>query len=81
MTPKIWNLGDRVAREVYLDDGTWMKLGDECLPGPLKYGVVIDAVYSTHDSHGPTNRWVYTVRWDDKKEQRLLEHGMQREAK
>lgn len=25
------NVGDRVSREVYMDDGTWQREGDACL--------------------------------------------------
>ena len=66
-------LGACVTRPVYLDDGTWQQRGDECLPGPLRRGTVIE------DSGGRT----VVVRWDDewvawgmKPVQTLLRHGV-----
>lgn len=39
---KQWQVGDRVVRLVYLDDGTWAREGDSCLPHSPKYhGVVV----------------------------------------
>jgi hypothetical protein len=36
-----WKVGDRVTRQVFCDDGTWMKKGDSCLKrSPLRHGTV-----------------------------------------
>lgn len=62
-------LGARVTRPIFLDDGTWMREGDACLPrSPLRRGLVIKA-----------HREEITVRWDDGREQVLLSHGADRE--
>lgn len=54
-----YEIGDRVSREVYMDDGTWDRLGDVCLANsPLKYGNVI-GIGCDHAS------LVYKVRWDN----------------
>lgn len=65
-------LGACVTRPVYLDDGTWQQRGDECLPGPLRRGTVIEDAGRT-----------VVVRWDDewvawgmKQVQTLLRHGV-----
>ena len=70
-----WEIGDRVTRELYIDDGTWAEKGDECLPNsPLRHGKVV-AVRSRSDG-----TMVYHVRWDDGTEgQSYLWHGIDAE--
>lgn len=63
-----WIGGERVTREIYMDDGTWRREGDKCLPGPLKHGTVIDRVKNRSDA--------VLVRWDDGKEGIFLDHGI-----
>ena len=70
-----WFLGDRVTREIYLDDGTWAREGDACFPGPLKHGVIIAKDWN-HADH----RYEFSVRWDDGSESRVLAHGIDREV-
>lgn len=67
-----WNIGDRVTREVYLDDGTWTKRGDSCLKdSPLLHGEVVAA----------SSRFV-RVKWDNTNEEKVyLNHGVDREIK
>ena len=53
-------VGARVTRLLYLDDGTWARAGDACLPGPLRHGVVL--------SVGPPGELglpLHVVQWDD----------------
>lgn len=58
--------GDRVTREVYMDDGTWARLGDKCLPqSPLRHGTV----------SGRAGKWV-KVKWDDGTKGVYLPHGL-----
>ena len=66
---RTYKLGDIVTREKYMDDGTWGRLGDSCLPGPLKIGKVIKI--STRE-----NEIIYTVRWDDRTEGRYFPWGI-----
>lgn len=68
-----WKIGDRVTRPVFMDDGTWLRCGDTCLPGPLKHGVVVD---ERSDGERP----IYTVRWDDGAVGRFLWHGLDAES-
>lgn len=69
-----WKLGDRVTRELFLDDGTWYRKGDTCLKdSPLKHGSVIAIGISREDE--------IIVRWDNGTAQILLEHGVNREEK
>ncbi len=56
----MWKIGDRVTRERRLDDGTWDREGDICLPGPLKHGEVVGV---EEDDVGQL--LIYQVRWDD----------------
>lgn len=64
-----WIGGERVTREIYMDDGTWMREGDKCLAlSPLRRGVVL-----RRDSERPDAIW---VRWDDGEEHRYLDHGV-----
>lgn len=54
-----WKIGDRVTREVFADDGTWAREGDECLKrSPLRHGTVVAR-------HRSRRRWQFSVRWDD----------------
>lgn len=66
-------VGNRVTRELYMDDGTWQRLGDKCLPkSPLRHGTVIelDRVRS---------RGMVKVRWDETFEEKwYFEHGVTR---
>jgi hypothetical protein len=69
-----WKVGDRVTRLQYMDDGTWSRLGDKCLPeSPLKHGTVIQSVTKN------TSRDAVTVLFDDGTERTYLEHGIERE--
>ena len=34
-------VGDKVSREVFMDDGTWTRQATVAAPGPLKHGVVV----------------------------------------
>lgn len=55
---RVWNLGDRVARRVFLDDGTWFRDGDRCLErSPMRYGEVVATVLGEGQVR-------YGVRWD-----------------
>lgn len=67
----LWNAGDRVTREWFLDDGTWAKEGDSCLPNsPLMHGVIAFV-----DGHSV---W---VRWDHETGgTRYLNHGISKEV-
>lgn len=76
-TPMNWKLGDRVTREIYMDDGTWVREGDECLKrSPLKHGEVIAIDKSC--LNGPVEEFVH-VRWDDGTVAIYLPHGIDRE--
>lgn len=69
-----WQPGDRVVRQVFMDDGTWSREGDSCLArSPLRAGVVVE-----RDKLRPA---VY-VKFDDAPaEVRLfLDHGLRAEA-
>lgn len=51
-----------------MDDGTWHRQGDKCLPGLLKLGTVIEHHRAEH-----------TVKWDDARygtQRGLLAHGL-----
>lgn len=65
-----WKVGQRVSRLVYMDDGTWDKLGDRCLQNsPSKFGTVIE-----RDSYRLDACW---VRWDNTTElKQYLDHGL-----
>ena len=69
-----WQAGDRVTRELYLDDGTWEKLGDKCLPqSPLRHGLV-----TRRDAMWSDGIWVL---WDDATNERMyLDHGVDEEV-
>lgn len=66
-----WKPGDRVTREVYMDDGTWQRQGDRCLErSPLRYGVVESVEL---DELGcALNR----VAWDDGTIRTYFDHGV-----
>ena len=68
-----WQGGERVTREIYMDDGTWARLGDKCLPrSPLRHGLVI-----RRDTKRRDGVW---VRWDgDTKDHLYLDHGIDAE--
>ena len=69
-----WRDGERVTRELYIDDGTWMRLGDKCLPrSPLRHGMV-----TRRDKTRRDGVWVI---WDDgdKIERLYLDHGLDAE--
>lgn len=66
--------GDRVSREVYMDDGTWRREGDSCLPGPLKEGIVINTWRESPTSFPFDDR--FRVRWDEGSEGVYLQHGL-----
>ena len=72
-----WFIGDRVKREIYMDDGTWMKSGDNCLPGPLKHGTIINKIWNYI-----CYRYEYLVKWDNEyneSESWVLAHGINKE--
>ncbi len=59
----------------YMDDGTWRRKRDSCLPGPLKEGSVIDTwSEDSNPSHPHDNR--FRVKWDDGSESTYLQHGL-----
>lgn len=70
-----WFIGDRVTREIYMDDGTWAREGDACLPGPLKCGVI-----TAKEWNHEMRRYEFRVRWDDGSMSCVLAHGIDREA-
>jgi hypothetical protein len=55
-----------------MDDGTWNREGDACLPGLLKEGSVID---SWREGEGPFDDH-FRVRWDDGTEGTYFQHGL-----
>jgi len=67
-----WNAGDRVTRQVYLDDGTWNREGDKCLSSsPRKHGVVAFRAVHRDDE--------VFVRFDDGELRVYLDHGLDAE--
>lgn len=67
-----WRAGDRVTRQVVMDDGTWQRQGDKCLArSPLKHGEVLKRSERRSDE--------IIVRWDDGTERAYLDHGVQEE--
>lgn len=80
----MYELGDRVTRPIALDDGTWNRLGDRCLPGPLKHGIVTRRYLSLPltSAYNPTgdriNRLI-DVQWDDGSKGTYFHHGVNRE--
>lgn len=68
-----WVLGVRVARQVYLDDGTWNREGDKCLPAsPLRHGVVVSRSLDRDDA--------CLVKFDDGTIRSYLDHGLNEEV-
>ncbi len=76
----VWEIGDRVTRKLFMDDGTWDQQGDGCLfRSPLRHGE-ITAIEA--DDHGVT---VYHVLWDRTPDRppstrRYYGHGFDREG-
>ena len=69
---KKWNIGNRVTRKTYSDDGTWAREGDDCLAdSPLRHGIVIARSTERDDE--------LSVRWDDGMVSRYLDHGVDAE--
>ena len=67
-----WRAGDRVTRQVVMDDGTWQRQGDKCLArSALKHGEVFKRSERRSDE--------IIVRWDDGTERAYLDHGVQEE--
>lgn len=67
--PSELRVGDRVERLQYLDDGTWERLGDDCLQdSPVMKGVVtVKGFGAKEESDSPgiyVRPRVYTVDWD-----------------
>jgi hypothetical protein len=63
-----WIGGERVTREIYMDDGTWEQRGDKCLASsPLRHGTVL------LDSQRKDSVW---VKWDDGITKQYLNHGI-----
>ena len=75
MSIKHWNIGDRVTRMKFMDDGTWRYLGDSCLKrSPLRAGRVISRSTARDDE--------VFVLFDDTGEIRsYLDHGLDAEMK
>lgn len=71
-------VGDRVTRELFMDDGTWWREGDKCLPhSPLRHGVVIKSYRKKGGLDGV--KWiddVIDVLWDDGEVKTYLHHGV-----
>lgn len=68
-----WQLGDRVTRQIYLDDGTWSRRGDVCLKdSPLRHGTVFERSLRRNDE--------VIVIWDNSTERKYyLDHGLDAE--
>lgn len=67
-----FKIDDRVARPLFMDDGTWLQEGDACLArSPMRRGTVTGI---TSTGAQPT---MYTVRWDDGTSAAYLLHGLQ----
>lgn len=65
-----WEVGDRVIRNVYLDDGTHNREGDSCLPYSPKYhGVVVARSIDRDDE-------VHVVFDGTTRAKRFLDHGL-----
>lgn len=74
MMQKKWQVGDRVTRTVYSDDGTWQREGDACLPFSPKYhGVVIRRAEDRDDE-------VIVVFDGTRSGKRFLDHGLDNES-
>jgi len=63
--------GDRVARQLFMEDGTWTREGDSCLPdSPITLGRVVNAEWLS-------GSYFYTVHWDDfGVKHGYLDHGL-----
>ena len=67
---KRWKAGNRITRQIYLDDGTWQIKGDSCLSqSPLRHGEVLYV----------EGREVI-VRFDDGAIRKYLSHGIEEET-
>lgn len=63
------DIGDRVSRELFMDDGTWIKRGDTCLKeSPLRFGNVLYRSSRRNDE--------IFVQWDDGGDGYYLDHGV-----
>lgn len=73
-----FRVGDRVTRELFMDDGTWSREGDACLDrSPLRHGEVVRS-YGEPDTGYGANPELYEVRWDDgTTRQGYLPHGLE----
>ncbi len=58
-------VGDRVTRPRSLDDGTWARKGDACLPGPLMHGTVVAVEQEPPRNDLYARTWTYRVTWDE----------------
>lgn len=68
--------GNRVVRPTVFDDGTWARLGDDCLEAsPLRRGTIISTFLGDEEY-----RFHYRVAWDDGQVATYLEHGIARAA-
>lgn len=65
-----WVPGDRVTRKVYMDDGTWQREGDACLPYSPKY---VGSVIRRSDDRDDE---VVVVFDGTTAEKRFLDHGL-----
>ncbi len=70
--------GNRVVRPIVFDDGTWARLGDDCLDAsPLRRGTIVSSCLE-HDCD--EYRFHYCVAWDDGQVGTYLRHGIERAA-
>ncbi len=68
-----WQPGDRITRNVYMDDGTFSREGDKCLPFSPKYhGKVVRRATHRDDE-------VVVVFDGTTREKWFLDHGLQAE--
>lgn len=72
-TRQDWRVGDRVTRPICLDDGTWTREGDVCLPGSLRHGTV-----ELREKYG--DEMLFHVLWDDGTRGRYFWHGIDAEG-
>ncbi len=74
-----WSIGDRVERELFMDDGTWDRQGDSCLRrSPMRTGVVDEIEIDRPGYCGPND--VVHVLWDDGSSGIYFEHGLRSEV-
>lgn len=67
-------IGDKVSRPIFLDNGVWHQLGDKCLKhSPKRFGTIVgfDTKYDKDD--------LLIVQFDDKKEI-FFHHGVDKEG-